>query len=84
MIPTKTLEAILHWQEYGTHPSALGSFVRALLTNNLREAVICADEEDLANLGDTVRWVYMNVPSATYGSTDALLLHHKRRHRESA
>lgn len=84
MIPAKTLEAILHWQEHGTHPNELGSFVRAVLTNNLREAVGRADDENLAALKDTVQWVYWNVPSGTYGSLDALLVHHKRRNRESA
>ena len=83
-IPQKTIDAINHWQEHGTHPDALGSFVRAVLTNNLRDAVNHADEENLEHIADTVKWVYWNVPSATYGSIDALLLHHKRRNRVSA
>lgn len=84
MIPARTLEAILHWQEHGTHPDQLGSFVRALLTNNLKDAVGFADDENLAALKETVGWVYFNVPGPLWGSRDALLMHHKRRHRESA
>jgi hypothetical protein len=79
MVPKKTFEAIQDWIAKGTHPSQLGSFVRAVLTNDLRTAVGKADEENLAALKEIVGWVYWNVPSGIYGTELALLAYHEHK-----
>jgi len=78
MIPTRTLEAIQHWQEGGMHPAELGGFVRALLSNDLREAVGKADDENFAALKETVSWVHFNLPSNAWGSKEKLLAYYDR------
>lgn len=78
MIPDHTLKAINAWLMNGTHPELLGSFLRALLTNDLRGAVLHADPENLDKLADIVRWVYAEVPGVAYGTTERLIEWHKR------
>ena len=76
-IPTKTLEALQRWIAQGTHPDHLGSFVRAVLTNDRRAAVFNADDENLANLSATVSWVYMLAPGGACGSREKLVAYHE-------
>ena len=84
MIPDKTRYAIKEWLERGTHPDLLGSFVRAVLSNDLRAAWCAADDENLAKLGDTISWIACNIPSGAHGSRDALIRYHESRRKGAA
>lgn len=54
---------------YITHEHRFtGDFLRALLSNNLCEAVVRGDENNQAALVDWVRFLYNEVPSACWGS----------------
>lgn len=65
MIPTQIIYAIQHHVLHGQHG---GSFVTAVLENNLREAISYADEECLAALAEIVRYCYNNIPMRCWGS----------------
>lgn len=45
-----------------------GSFIRAVLENNLMEALGRADEENLRDIMEICRFLYWNMPSVCYGS----------------
>ena len=45
-----------------------GSFLRAVLVNDLKEAVFAADEENLAALPAIVYYCYNEIPSDCWGS----------------
>jgi len=50
-----------------------GSFLVAVLENNLYQAFACADEVSKAGLEDVVRWCYMNLPSVAWGNEDRVM-----------
>lgn len=52
------------------HP--IGDFLRAVLSNDLREAVGRADEINGLALRALVRWLYNEAPGACWGSPDAV------------
>ncbi|MFA5999999.1 MAG: hypothetical protein WC783_03420 [Candidatus Paceibacterota bacterium] len=62
-VPPITKQAIDDYVKKGVNP---GSFIKAILTNNLREAVTLADTENLAALKATVYYVYNEVPYGAY------------------
>ena len=47
-----------------------GSFLHAVLTNNLFRAVARADNENLSHLPEIVTFVYNEIPSACWGSPE--------------
>ena len=47
-----------------------GDFLYAVLTNNLKEAIGTADEENMADLAEIVRYCYMEIPGSCWGSPD--------------
>ena len=47
-----------------------GSFLTAVLSNDLLGAVSYADSMNIKALPDIVRWVFYQVPSAAWGSRD--------------
>ena len=59
-IPKRMQDALLRYVDDGVEP---GSFLRAVIDNNLRDAVGCADSENLPLLHLYVAWFY-NVPPA--------------------
>ena len=64
-IKPSVMVAITRWVENGT---PTGCFVRACLENNLLEAVIAADDENLKALPQIVLYLYGNVPGPCWGS----------------
>lgn len=61
------IEAIDRWAATGT---PTGSFVQAVLENNLCEAVGRADNDNLEALPAIVGYVYNEVPSQCWGSPE--------------
>jgi hypothetical protein len=64
-IPPTTIETLERWVSHGVQP---GSFVRAVLCNNLLEACNYADDFNAAALLDIVAWVANKVPAHCWGS----------------
>jgi hypothetical protein len=77
-IPEHMQTAIDNWVEYGTPaPSEMGSFLRAVLSNDLRASVMFADEANRAAIVDWVEYLYMKVPSGAHGSAARLAEWHR-------
>jgi hypothetical protein len=66
-IPHTTLAALEAWINHG-RPT--GSFLKAVLENDLAGAFMRADEANLAALRDIVFWVYHEAPIACWGSLE--------------
>jgi len=69
MIPEFTKHQI---DQYVAHGICTGSFLTAVLENNLIQAFACADEDNLANMFHIVSYVYNHVPTACYGSPEKM------------
>lgn len=50
---------------------AVGSFLQAVIKNGLKEAVACADDENLHAIPAYVNFFYNWAPSACWGSPEA-------------
>lgn len=70
-IKDSTLETLYNYVHSGYEP---GSFVRAVLENNLSEAIGRADPDNLRALQAIVTFVYMEVPSNAWKSPEAVEL----------
>lgn len=68
-IPPHMREAI---ERYVIEHKATGDFLRAVITNDLRNAVNRADATNLQLLPVYVRWFYNRAPSACHGSPERL------------
>lgn len=62
-------EALLAWGS-GTQPHMPGSFLTAVLENDLAEAVGRADFQNIEVLPAIVAFVYRNLPSPCWGSKE--------------
>ena len=69
MIPPNTQSQI---DEYVKQKCPPGSFVYAVLTNNLVNAVAKADDVNILYLRDIILYVYNDIPSACWGSREAV------------
>lgn len=58
-------DAVKRWVEHGVMP---GSFLRAVLENNLQYAVGNADSNNLAALRQWVEWFYNYAPARCWGT----------------
>ncbi len=67
MIPEYTKEAIDNWVRHGWQP---GSFVQAVLENNLSEAFARADDTNTRFMKEIVMYVYNEIPSPAWGSPE--------------
>ncbi len=65
LIPPALLEGLVAW---GKKQHEVGGFLTALLSNDLREAVMRADSQSLAALRDLVQFAYWELPSGCHGS----------------
>jgi hypothetical protein len=63
------LGAIQRYIEHGIPP---GDFLRAVICNDLAEAVGRADEENMANLPAYVAYFWNKAPSTCWGSVDKM------------
>lgn len=66
-IPNRTIRAITHYVEEGLEP---GSFVRAVLSNDLKEACGRADDHNRQALFEIVCYCYNEIPSNCWGSEE--------------
>jgi hypothetical protein len=66
-IPERMMGGIKRYIEHGIKP---GSFLRAVIQNDLREAVGAADDENMANLPAYVAYFYNEAPSDCWGSPE--------------
>jgi hypothetical protein len=67
MIPPLIKEAI---DKHVREGKPCGHFVTAVLENNLVEAIVHADETNLDNIYDIVRYCYNHIPSPCWGSVE--------------
>lgn len=68
-IPEYMHGAIVRFYENGIRP---GSFLEAVIDNDLREACACADETNRRALFNYVQWFYSHAPSGTWGFAGAV------------
>lgn len=66
-IPDRMLDGIYRYIQHGILP---GSFLTAVLNNNLADAVAHADDENMANLPAYVAYFYNETPSLCWGSAE--------------
>ena len=71
-IPQRVLASIQRYAQYG-YPC--GSFVTAVLENNLVDAVFRADKRSLAALPDICKFVYNALPGYCWGSREKCRVH---------
>lgn len=69
LIPSHTQGAIERYILNGIPP---GSFLTAVLSNDLKEAVARADAENQRNLVNWVKFLYNHVPGRAWGSPAAV------------
>lgn len=67
MIPPDTLKGLLLWRD-GKHPYPFGSFVTAVLSNNLVEAAAQADDHNRTALWEYANFMYNELPQSAWGS----------------
>lgn len=66
-VPEQNHSALINYVTLGI---PAGSFLEAVLRNDLREACACADIDNQLRLWWTVEWIYSHVPSIAWGSLD--------------
>ena len=66
-LPGHMQSAARLYVERGVQP---GSFLRAVLANNLVEAFQCADEDNRAAMFYWAKFMHMELPSGSWGSED--------------
>jgi len=64
-IPRSTLETL---DDYVAHGLATGSFVKAVLSNDLFGAFAQGDKSNLAAIHEIIAFVYNEMPSTCHGS----------------
>lgn len=64
-VPPNIMEGLVAYRDTGRRT---GSFLEAVLRNNLAEAVGRADRFSLAALKDIVQWVWWEMPAHAWGS----------------
>jgi hypothetical protein len=68
-IPKTTRSALQQYVQRGVMP---GSFLCAVLSNDLMGAVAYADNENMRNLRDIAMFVYNEVPSSAWGDKNKI------------
>ena len=66
-IPQRTMGGIDRYVEEGIHP---GHFLKAVITNNLLEALERADNENISALYDIMKYFFNSTPSECWGSIE--------------
>ena len=65
--------AIDNWVNYGCPaPCEMGSFLRAILQNDLRAAAMFADDHNRPRLADWAMYMHNEVPALAHGSAERL------------
>lgn len=81
MIPQATKDSLDRYVNEGIMP---GSFLRAVLTNDLASAVFQADSKNLAALKDIMLYVYNEIPAHAWGSTATVVDYAQRTFKQVA
>lgn len=63
-------DAVKNYLEHGLHP---GSFLAALLSNDLKETFARADDENGRAVRKWVIWLWNNAPSQAWGSAQRVV-----------
>lgn len=58
---------------YVTNHTPTGSFLAAVLANDLEQSIARADAENLRDLAEIVRYVHNRVPYGAHGSREAVM-----------
>ncbi len=81
LLPPHMHAAICLWLEDPPHPTRLGSFLHALLANDLKNAFLTADDKNAAAMRNWVMFLYHHTPGPCWGSPLKLeewwLAHHE-------
>lgn len=78
-LPEHMQDAAREWAEHGLpHPDMLGSFMRAVLTNDLMGAFASADDVNGKRMRDWAMWLYNDAPSLCHGTEGRMLAWHER------
>ena len=64
------LSMVKSLQDYVDNGVKKGSFLKAVLSNDLMKAASCADEENFDTLAHIVGWCRNNIPEAAWGSKE--------------
>lgn len=64
-VPGHLRAGLARYLRHGIRP---GNFLTAVLENNLEGAIQYGDEDSLAGLAGTVRWLHNNVPQGAWGT----------------
>lgn len=67
VMPAHTLDALNRYLEHGIEP---GSFLTAVLCNDLQGAFMKADDMNTANMFAIVKYLYNNIPGHAWGSVE--------------
>ena len=68
-LPESVRHGVRLYIEEGVEP---GSFLTAVICNDLRESVRCASEDNLAAIRDIVSWFWNEVSGSCWGSREAM------------
>ena len=66
-IPDRMLGGLTRYVEHGIEP---GDFLTAVISNDLVESVMLADDENLANIPAYAAWLYSQAPIGCWGSPE--------------
>lgn len=84
-VPDRMMAGLRRYVDDGIAP---GSFLEAVICNDLRSAVASADEENMRNLPAFVSWLYNEAPGGSWGSEANMeawmKAHHERRQQKRA
>lgn len=69
VIPSHMMEAMNHYVRTGEVSS---DFLKAVITNNLKNAIAHADDHSVAILRNYVRWFYNVAPMTSWGSPEKM------------
>ena len=68
--PSASADALKNYFELGWEP---GSFITALLMNDLKATCVCADSQNIRLIVEYVRWLYNYAPSVSWGSPEKVM-----------
>jgi hypothetical protein len=84
LIPEHMHDSVTQWIEEGfPHPRMMGTFFKAILSNQFVETISQADEANYHSLKGWATFLYNYMPSPAYGSYENLLKWYSFHHPES-
>ena len=69
ILPEHIQGGVKRYIEQGIKP---GDFLTAVICNDLKNSIMCADDTNLGRIFDIVKFFYNESPSACWGSKDAM------------